>query len=201
MEKDIFTERLQQQLSFLYEIDKLKTIIRRNNLIADPERLENSAEHSWHLAFYAVILAEYANSEINIFRVLKMVLLHDLVEIDAGDTFCYDEQAHVGKNEKEQHAAERLFGLLPADQGAEFIALWQEFEAGETADAKFAGSVDRIQPILHNYMTGGGSWKRHDIKKHQVEKRMQPIGDGSMFLAELIESIVNDAITKKILSV
>lgn len=194
-------ERLQQQLNFLYEIDKLKMIFRRNNLIADPERLENSAEHSWHLAFYVMILAEYANEKIDVLRVLKMVLLHDLVEIDAGDTFCYDVAGHVGKEEKEQAAAQRLFGLLPSAQGSELLALWQEFEAGQTADAKFAISVDRLQPLLHNYLTGGGSWKRHHIVRTQVEKRMQPIGNGSLQLQALVSAVLDEAVAKQILQV
>lgn len=122
------SDRLKQQLNFLYEIDKLKTIFRRTNLIADPDRLENSAEHSWHLAFYVLILSEYANVKTDLLRVIKMVLLHDIVEIDAGDTFCYDQAAHADKDDREQRAAERLFGLLPDDQGNEFMNLWQEFE-------------------------------------------------------------------------
>lgn len=193
------TDRLKQQLDFLYEIDKLKTIFRRTNLIADTERFENSAEHSWHLAFYVLILAEYANEKINLLRVIKMVLLHDLVEIDAGDTFCYDDAAHIGKEEREQAAAKRLFGLLPADQGKELIDLWQEFEAGDTADAKFAVSVDRLQPLLHNYVTGGGSWKRHAVKRNQVEMRMQPLGEGSRSLADFMNAILDDAVEKNIL--
>ena len=193
--------RLQQQLSFLYEIDKLKTIFRRTNLISEPTRLENSAEHSWHLAFYVLILAEYANAKFDLLRVIKMVLLHDIVEIDAGDTFCYDDKANVNKQEREIQAAERLFSLLPDDQGAEFMQLWQEFEAGETAEAKFAVSVDRLQPLLHNYITGGGSWKRHAIKREQVDVRMQPIADGSAALSDLMKLILDDAVERNILVV
>lgn len=191
--------RLQQQLNFLYEIDKLKTVFRRSNLICDTSRFENSAEHSWHLAFYVLVLAEYANEKIDPLRVLKMVLLHDLVEIDAGDTFCYDLSANIGKQEREILAAKRLFGLLPAEQGAELMQLWQEFEAGETADAKFAVSVDRLQPLLHNYTTGGGSWKRHAIKRNQVDARMQPIAEGSTALFDLMKSILDDAVAQAIL--
>ena len=157
---DMTPKRLKQQLSFLYEIDKLKTVFRRTNLISEPDRLENSAEHSWHLAFYVMILAEYANAKVDVTKVIKMVLLHDVVEIDAGDTFCYDQEANSSKADKEQSAAERVFGLLPEDQRTEFLSLWKEFEAGESSDAKFAGSVDRLQPLLHNSLTGGGSWAR-----------------------------------------
>jgi putative hydrolase of HD superfamily len=193
-------KRLEKQLQFLFEIDKLKTVFRRSNLIADTERFENSAEHSWHLAFYVWMLAEHTNANINPLRVLKMVLLHDVVEIDAGDTFSYDEKAHIGKEERERKAAERLFGILPADQGDELMQLWQEFEAGETTDAKFAVTVDRLQPLLHNYVTGGGSWKRHDVKRVQVEKRMQPVKDGSRALAEMMDELLDEAVGKKILS-
>ena len=177
-------DRLEKQLQFLHEIDKLKTIFRRTSLISEPERLENSAEHSWHLAFYVLILAEHANLDINLLRVMKMVLLHDIVEIDAGDTFCYDDDANESKAEREQKAAARLFGMLPMDQRDELMQLWQEFEAGETADAKFAVTVDRLQPLLHNCATGGGSWKRHGIKRTQVEARMKPIQDGSTLLGK-----------------
>jgi len=190
----MINNRLDQQLAFLQEIDALKTIFRRTNLIADKERLENSAEHSWHLAMYVLILVEYANEEVNILRVLKMVLLHDIVEIDADDTFCYDVDANNDKEEREQQAANRLFGLLPTDQANELKAYWEEFEAGETNDANFAITVDRLQPLLHNYVTGGGSWKRHNIQRHQVEKRMTPIIAGSKFLSELVEKILNKSV-------
>ena len=193
-------KRLEQQINFLCEIDKLKTVFRRTNLIADKDRLENSAEHSWHLAMYVMLLAEHANGEINILRVLKMVLLHDLVEIDAGDTFCYDEKGNEDKEAREIKAAQRLFGLLPADQANEFKALWEEFEAGETMEAKFANSVDRLQPLLHNCMTGGGSWKRHNIVRPQIEKRMAPVAKGSKTLAELVEEMLDDAVAKEMIS-
>lgn len=193
------SDRLNQQLDFLHEIDALKTIFRKTNLIADKERLENSAEHSWHLAMYVLVLAEYANEKIDILRVLKMVLLHDIVEIDAGDTFCYDTHAHQDKEEKEQQAAKRIFGLLPDDQANELKTCWEEFEAGETLEAKFASAIDRLQPLLHNYVTGGGSWKRHNIQRHQVEKRLQPIIKGSKFLADVVETIINESVERNYL--
>lgn len=196
---ELTNTRLQQQLNFLYEIDKLKTIFRRTNLISEPNRLENSAEHSWHLAFYVLILAEYANAKLDMLRVLKMVLLHDIIEIDAGDTFCYDLAAHDDKPEREQRAAQRLFGLLPEDQRAEFMALWEEFEERQTPEAKFAGSVDRLQPVLHNYISGGGSWKRHGISRGQVEHRMEPMKDGSLSLSELVRQVIDDAVMNGIL--
>ena len=193
------TERLQQQLQFLYEIDKLKTIFRRTNLIADKERFENTAEHSWHLAMYALVLGEHANAEVNVSRVVKMVLLHDLVEIDAGDTFCYDVEGNKSKEQREQQAADRIFGLLPDDQRTELRLLWEEFEAGETADAKFAVCIDRVHPLLNNYITGGGSWKRHGIVRSQVEDRMGPVIAGSTVMAELVNSILDDAVEKGML--
>jgi putative hydrolases of HD superfamily len=196
---DILTDRLKQQLNFLYEIDKLKTVFRRTNLIADPDRLENSVEHSWHLAFYVMILSEYANVKIDLLRVIKMVLIHDIVEIDAGDTFCYDNEADFSKQEKERCAADRLFSILPEDQREEFINLWVEFERSETSEAKFAASVDRLQPFLHNCMTGGGSWQRHDIKRQQVEIRMKPMKEGSLVLAELVNSMLDEAVKNNIL--
>lgn len=194
-------ERLKQQLNFLYEIDKLKTIFRRTNLIADTKRLENTAEHSWHLAMYVMILAEYANTELNLMHVLKLVLLHDLVEIDAGDTFCYDEKANVGKHERELLAAKRIFGLLPKDQGEELMNLWLEFEAKESPEARFAASIDHLQPVLHNYITGGGSWTRHNISRQQVEKRVKPIAHGSTVLGDIVDAIVEEAVQNKWLRV
>ncbi len=193
-------EKLQQQLNFLYEIDKLKTIFRKTTLITEAERFENSAEHSWHLGLYAIILAEYANEQVNMLRVLKMTLLHDIVEIDAGDTFCYDIAAHKDKAQKEKEAAHRIFGLLPAPQKDELLELWKEFEEGATMDAKFAVSLDRLQPLLHNFVTGGGSWKRHHIERAQVEQRMAPVIQGSTVLAELVDYLLDEAVKRGMLS-
>ncbi|MFI4937173.1 MAG: HD domain-containing protein [Candidatus Berkiellales bacterium] len=194
------SERLKKQLSFLYEIDKLKAIVRKTNLICDPSRLENSAEHSWHLAMYAMILAEYANEKIDILRVIKMVLIHDLVEIYAGDTFCYDNNAYADKEDKEQFAAQCLFALLPDDQHKELINLWHEFEKRETMEAKFADCVDRLQPLLHNYASEGGTWKRHDIKHAQVEKRTELINEASFPLGDLVRSILDESVAKNYLA-
>lgn len=141
-------EKLHQQIEFLLEIDKLKQIFRQTYLL-DETRKENDAEHSWHFAMFAVLLCDYANEKVDLLKVVKMALIHDLVEIDAGDTFLYDEVGHADKAEREEKAAERLFGLLPSDVGEELHMLWIEFEAKETAEAKFAGSIDRLQPFLH----------------------------------------------------
>lgn len=194
-------KRLMQQLNFLKEIDKLKTIFRRTNLIADPTRFENTAEHSWHLAMFAMVLTEYANTAVDQLKVIKMVLLHDVVEIDAGDTFCYDEEGRQDKHERELRAAERIFALLPDDQAVEIRALWDEFEAGETDEAKFAVCLDRLHPLLHNYTNGGGSWKRHHILRVQVEERMRPVVKGSELIAQFVNDLLDDAVANEMLRV
>jgi putative hydrolases of HD superfamily len=166
--------RASQQLAFLAEIDRLKGVLRQT-LLCDRSRQENSAEHSWHLALCAVILAEYADEGVDIARVIRMTLVHDLVEIDAGDTFAYDTQANTDRAEREQKAATRLFGMLPPDLGAELRALWEEFEAAESVDARFAVALDRLQPLLNNHHSQGGSWRAHGITREQVLRRMGPI--------------------------
>lgn len=165
--------RLGQQISFLVQADRLKTVLRRTPL-SDNSRLENSAEHSWHLALAALALGEYAPG-VDVGRVLQLVVIHDLVEIDAGDTFAYDPAAHVTKQEREQAAADRLFGMLPLDQRATFRALWDEFEAHTTPEARFANALDRFQALLLNSQSGGGSWATHRVRRSQVLTRMTPI--------------------------
>ncbi len=169
------TERLHQQIAFILEIDKLKSILRRTYLVNDP-RHENSAEHSWHLAMMAMVLAEHANAEVNLLRVLKMLLVHDVVEIDAGDTYCYDTGGNDSKAEREMAAAHRIFGLLPNDQRDEMHQLWEEFEARQTPEARFAAALDRLMPILHNYYTQGRSWLEHGVTQTQVIDRNQHSG-------------------------
>jgi len=160
-------QRLEAQLAFLVEIDKMKSIIRHTPLM-DRSRRETDAEHSWHIAVMALLLAEHADEPVDAVRVVKMLLIHDLVEIDAGDTFIYDIQGNADKAEREQKAADRIFGLLPADQGAELRALWEEFEARETADARFASAVDRFAPILSNHVSGGLSWQANKVQPEKV---------------------------------
>lgn len=167
-------ERLERQLRFITEIDRLKRVLRRT-LLTDGTRRENSAEHSWHIAVMVPLLAEYASAEVDTARVVGMLLVHDLVEIDAGDTFAYDAAGNADRAERESRAADRLFGLLPPDQGAEMRALWDEFEGGATANARFAHAVDRLQPLLQNLMTEGGTWRTHGITRDQVVGRMRPI--------------------------
>src|SRR4028119_443563 len=161
--------RLQQQLDFILEVDKAKQIFRQNFLL-DSSRHENDAEHSWHLAMMAFVLCEYSKEPVDVARVIKMLLIHDLVEIDAGDTFVYDEAAHVGKEEREIAAAERIFNLLPPDLANEIRQLWDEFEARQTPEALFASSLDRLHPLLQNYNAQGGGWKKHDISAERVRE-------------------------------
>jgi putative hydrolases of HD superfamily len=168
------TERLEGQIAFLVEADKLKTILRRTPLV-DLSRLENSAEHSWHLALTAIALLEYAPAGVDLLRVLELIAVHDLVEIDAGDTFAYDTAGHDTKSERERAAAERIFGLLPPDQAAAFRHRWDEFEAAETPEARYANALDRLQPLLLNMHSGGGSWKSHHVTRPAVLRRMAPI--------------------------
>lgn len=184
--------RLEQQISFILEIDKLKTVLRQT-LLCDRSRRENSAEHSWHLAVMAVLMAEYAPGPVDVARVVKMVLVHDVVEVDAGDTFAYDASGNIGKEERERKAAERIFGLLPAEQGKELKALWEEFEARETTEAKFANALDRLQPLLHNSRTEGGTWKIHNVNRKQVMWRMDPVREGMPEVWPLVLKIVEDA--------
>jgi len=161
---------LEQTLDYLIEVDKLKTI-QRQSWITDGTRQENSAEHSWHAALSAMVLAPFAAYPVNVDRVIRMLLLHDIVEIDAGDTFLYDAEAAADQAEREQQAADRLFGMLPFEQGSADRALWDEFEAGETPDAQFAKAVDRVNPVLLNLATEGQGWRRHGIRLEQVLER------------------------------
>ncbi|WP_194713275.1 HD domain-containing protein [Noviherbaspirillum soli] len=165
---------LGKQLNFLREIDRLKSVVRQSPLL-DKSRKENSAEHSWHLAMYALLLHEYACSPVNTNRVIQMLLLHDVVEIDVGDFPIHTGSSSELQAEQESKAAERLFGILPPQQGNEFLALWQEFERAETEDAKFAKALDRFQPLLVNVFTGGGTWTENSVSFEQVLSRYGPV--------------------------
>jgi putative hydrolase of HD superfamily len=167
-------ERLERQVTFLLEADQLKSILRRTPLV-DNSRQENSAEHSWHLALAALVLQEYAPAGTDVMHAARLVIVHDLVEIDAGDTFAYDAAHHETKAERERAAADRIFGLLPTDQEAQFRAWWDEFEALQTPASRFANSLDRLQPLLLNMFSGGGSWTSHRVSRSQVLHRMHPI--------------------------
>ena len=192
-------ERLTRQIAFLVEADKLKAVLRRTALI-DGSRQENSAEHSWHLALAAVVMAEYAPEPVNLVRVLEMLAVHDLVEIDAGDTFAYDVQNAATKADREHVAAERIFSILPDDQAARLRGLWVEFEDQQTADARFANAMDRLQPLLQNAFSGGGSWCNQNLTRAQVLKRMAPI-QGAMpavwpMIVDTIESFCASGVLK-----
>ncbi|PRY26559.1 putative hydrolase of HD superfamily [Aliiruegeria haliotis] len=165
------TERLSAQFAFLQEIDRLKGVLRATP-IGDNSRKENSAEHSWHIAMYALVLADQAGPEVDIARVIKMLLLHDIVEIDAGDAPIHASYDVAAQEAREQAAATRLFGLLPDDQATEFRAIWDEFEAAESPDAVFAKSIDRVQPLLLNLASGGGSWTDYDVTLDQIDTRV-----------------------------
>src|SRR6185436_6317096 len=189
-------DRLASQLQFILEIDKLKSVYRRTYLI-DGARHENSAEHSWHLALLALVLAEHANEPLDVAKVVKMVLIHDIVEIDAGDTYIYGEQGD--KAERERIAADRIFGLLPPDQAAEFRGLFREFESAATPEARFATALDRFVPQLHNYHTRGRSWKEHGISAERVLTRNIEMSDGSVTLWEWTQVLIERAVEEGLL--
>jgi putative hydrolase of HD superfamily len=188
-------ERLERQMRFLVEADKLKAILRQNTL-ADGSRRENDAEHSWHFALMALVLAEHAaQAGIDAFKVVKMALIHDLVEIDAGDVFLYDEAKRAGQAEAERAAAERLFGLLPPGQAADLRALWEEFEAAATPEARFAKAVDRLGPLTLNYHAQGVMWKRHGLTDAPVRRlNRRGIEPGSPTLWACAEAMIDDAV-------
>ncbi|MCW8332921.1 HD domain-containing protein [Vibrio paucivorans] len=189
-------DRLEQQLSLVIELDQLKSVLRRTRVKSADKRLENSAEHSWHVALMAVLMSEHANQPVDVSRVVKMLLLHDIVEIDAGDTFVYDTVASEQQEEKELAAAKRLFGLLPHDQAEELKALWLEFESAKTNDAKFAKALDRIIPMLLNYHNQGQSWQEHGVTRQQAISVNSRIGDGSTALWEKAQQMIEEATLK-----
>ena len=178
-------ERLKKQMDFLLEVDKLK-FINRQTYLSDGTRRENDAEHSWHLALMAVLLSEHADEEVDLLKVITMVLIHDLVEIDAGDTYAYDEAGKQTQRIREEKAADRIFAMLPKDQGEKFRALWEEFDAYETPEAKFAHVCDNVQPLMLNHATGGKSWRERGIRRSQVEKRNSRVGESSRTMRKLM---------------
>ena len=182
--------RLEQQLQFILEIDKVKKIIRQTPL-SDASRKENDAEHSWHIALMAYLLQEYAEEPIEVPKVMLMVLIHDLVEIDAGDTYAYDEEGAKTKDERERKAAEHIFGMLPEDQGMYLKALWEEFEAYETAEAKYAHLIDNFQPLLLNDAAGGISWTEHQVKKSQIYKRNEKVEETSATIWKCMQNKID----------
>jgi putative hydrolase of HD superfamily len=188
---------LTNALAFLREVDKLKAIARQTRVTFDPERRENDAEHSWHLAIMAIVLAEHGPRELDLLAVLRMVLVHDLVEIDAGDTFIYDDAHAASQAERERRAADRIFGLLDEPMRGELRGAWDEFEAGATPSARFARAIDRVQPILQNYYTDGASWRAHGITAAQVRAKNGPlVAAGAPELWAYVETLIGDSVTR-----
>lgn len=184
---------LLQSLQFILELDRLKQVLRQTTL-TDGSRRENSAEHSWHIALMAIALADYAAAAVDIPHAVSLLLLHDVVEIDAGDTFCFDPQANQSQAEREQRAAARLFGLLPERQGQRLRGLWDEFEAGTTPAARYARAMDCLQPFLHNLATAGGTWTQHGVTCDRVYARMQPVREATPALWGFVETQIERAI-------
>lgn len=194
----ITPDDLRKQIEFIKEIDKIKYIRRRTKLF-NSDRNENDAEHSWHLAMMALVLSEYSDTQIDLFKVVKMVLIHDIVEIDSGDIFMYDTQKNHDNTEEETAAARRIFGLLPEKQASEFIDLWTEFEAGVSAEARFARSMDRFEPLLQNTSNNGGTWKEFDVRYQAVHDRKSIIARGSQTLWNYAEKLIDESVEKGIL--
>ena len=192
-------DQLLQQINFIKEIDKIKYIQRKTKLFHS-DRPENDAEHSWHLAMMTIVLAEHSDVPVDVLKVLKMVLIHDIVEIDAGDTFIYDTQKNHSNTENELKAAKRIFGLLPDEQANELIAIWQEFEAGETPEARFAKAMDRIEPLLQNTSNNGGTWREFDVDYSKVFEKKKVIAQGSATLWKFAENLIDESVEKGILS-
>ncbi len=186
---------LQQKIAFLTEIDELKQIFRETALIGDL-RQENDAEHSWHIAMMVILLSEYSDVRIDVLRTVKMALIHDLVEIDAGDTFCYGAYDRDQKRLSESEAAKRIFGVLPSNQASEYWHLWEEFEEMETPEARFAATVDRLQPLLLNFNTKGYAWLKHGVKRSQVIERNKHIARGSKKLWEYAAWIIDESVRR-----
>jgi len=197
-EKPMQPDNLIKQVAFIKEIDKLKYIQRKTRLF-NSDRHENDAEHSWHLAMMTIVLAEHSDQKIDILKVLKMVLIHDIVEIDAGDTFIYDSTKNHTNTAEELIAAKRIFGLLPAAQAEEFIAIWQEFEDGLTNEAKFAKSMDRFEPLLQNTSNNGGTWTEFKVPYQQVYNKKKAIKEGAASIWNYAENLINESVEKGIL--
>lgn len=194
----INSEKLKKQIEFIITIDEMKNVLRRN-LVIDGSRRENDAEHSWHLAVMAMILEEYSADKVDISKVLKIALVHDLVEVYAGDTFAYDVKGNEDKLDREIMAAEKLFGMLKDGQGDEIRALWDEFEAKETPESKYANAIDRLQPLVLNYLTNGHTWKLGDVHAPQIYKRMDIIRTATPELWHIVEGIISTSIESGLL--
>ncbi|HPU59074.1 MAG TPA: HD domain-containing protein [Candidatus Avimonas sp.] len=188
--------RFEKQLKFLIKVDKMKTVLRQT-ILTDRSRQETDAEHSWHFALMALALSEYsAYPDLDMFKVVKMALVHDLVEVYAGDTFAYDEAGYLDKQEREIKAADRIFGMLPEDQASEFRSLWEEFEEMKTPEAIYAAAIDRLQPFINNSVTDGHTWRLHGVTSDKVYKRMEVIKQAIPDVWVFVENVIQDAIKK-----
>ncbi len=192
-------ERLLKDIEFIVELDKMKSILRQTSLIGG-DRREDDAQHSWHIAIMAMVLSDYANEKIDVCKVIKMLLIHDLVELEAGDTFCYDKKGNEDKKEREELAADKVFGMLNVEKNKEMRSLWDEFEEMKTPDALFAASMDRLQPMLNNYHNNGGTWQKFDIAQSDVYKRISPVKDSSDELWKYVVYMLEDALNRGLIS-
>jgi len=188
--------RLFKQIEFIKEIDRLKHVMRRSILLTG-ERRENTAEHCWHVGVMAMLLCEYSNEPVDAVKVMKMLIIHDIIEIESGDTYVYDTEGLKDQDERERLAADKLFGILPDDQNVEFRALWDEFEGKSTAESKFAKAIDRLMPLLHNVGTDGLVWLENDVHVSQVMNLMESsIAGGSEELWQLAKGLIDDSVNK-----
>lgn len=192
-------ERLVKDIEFIVELDKMKSILRQTSLIGE-DRREDDAQHSWHISLMAMILSGYANEKIDVCKVIKMLLIHDLVELEAGDTFCYDKKGNEDKKEREELAADKIFGMLSDEKNKEMRSLWDEFEEMETPEALFATSMDRLQPMLNNYHNNGGTWRKYDVAQSDVYKRIGPVKESSDELWGYVVYMIEDAYNKGLIS-
>ena len=195
----LFREKLLKDIEFIVELEKMKSVYRRTQIIGQ-DRQEDDAQHSWHISVMAMLLSEYANEEIDTAKVIKMLLIHDIVEIHAGDTFCYDKEGNMDKHEREVAAADKIFSILDQKKGDELRALWEEFEEMKTPEALFAASMDRLQPMLSNYKNNGGTWKKHDISKTDIYQRISPVKQSSDELWCYANYMIEDAFQKGLIN-
>ena len=195
----MFREKLLKDMEFIIELDKMKSIFRRTSIIGQ-DRQEDDAQHSWHISIMAMILSEYTNEKIDLLRAIKMLLIHDLVEIYAGDTFCYDKEGNLSKRDREVAAADKIYGMLDHYKADELRALWEEFEEMKTPEAIFAASMDRLQPMLSNYKNNGGTWKLHDVSKSDIYQRIAPVKESSDELWCYVSYMIEDAFQKGLIN-
>ena len=195
----MINEKLIKDIEFIVELDRMKSILRQTSLIGEDKR-EDDAQHSWHISVMAMILSEYANEDIDVCKVIKMLLTHDLVELYAGDTFCYDKVGNQDKKQRELAAADKIYGMLDEEKGKELRKLWDEFEEMETPEALFAASMDRLQPMLNNYYNNGGTWRKFNVAQSDIYKRISPVKKSSDELWNFVEYMLEDAFKKGLIS-